>query len=149
MKNVFLLLTSLFLFSHCQSSQGIRVVQPTDLPKPTSPYSLGVWGGDTYYLAGQIALDAKGTLINGSFADETHQVMRNLETILKAAGLGFDNVVKTTVYLTDNKDFASMNEIYRSYFKSGHFPVRETVQVAALMRGARIEISMVAYRVKK
>jgi 2-iminobutanoate/2-iminopropanoate deaminase len=148
MKNTFLLLISLLLFSRCQTTRGIQVVQPADMPKPTSPYSLGVWGGDTYYIAGQIALDAKGSMINGSFSDETHQVMRNLETILKAAGLTFDNVVKTTVYLTDNKDFGSMNEIYRSYFKNGHFPVRETVQVAALMRSAKIEISMVAYRTK-
>jgi 2-iminobutanoate/2-iminopropanoate deaminase len=147
-KKIFLLLIVSLIFCQCQSTEGIRVVNVSALPKPTSPYSLGVWADDTYYLAGQIALDAKGEMIKGDFKAETQQVMQNLETILAAAGLTFDNVVKTTVYLTDTKDFAAMNDIYRGYFKNNYFPVRETVQVAGLVRGAKIEISMVAHKRK-
>jgi 2-iminobutanoate/2-iminopropanoate deaminase len=148
-KNLLFLCISALLFAQCHTTEGIRVVTIPNLPKPSAPYNLGIWADDTYYLAGQIALDAQtGDLIKGSLADEAHQVMHNLEAILAAAGLTFENVIKPTVYLTDTKDFATLNEVYRSYFKSGYYPVRETVQVAGLVRGARIEISMVAHRRK-
>jgi 2-iminobutanoate/2-iminopropanoate deaminase len=75
-----------------------------------------------------------------------HQLMRNLQMVLKSQSLDFKDVVKTTVYLTDVKEFSMMNEVYRSYFPEGNFPARETVQVAALVRGAKVEISMTAYK---
>jgi 2-iminobutanoate/2-iminopropanoate deaminase len=115
-----------------------------------APYSLAVWAGDFCYLAGQLGTNSETDKIPEDFKEEVHQLMRNLQMVLKSQGLDFKDVAKTTVYLTDVKDFAAMNEIYRSYFPEGNFPARETVQVAALVRGARVEISMTAYKkVKK
>jgi 2-iminobutanoate/2-iminopropanoate deaminase len=154
MKKLLLFLLLASVFQSCFTSKtstsstgSVKTVDVFGIPKPTSPYSLGVWGGDNLYLAGQLGTDPlTGKLMDKSFSDETHAVMKNLETVLKSAGLNFSNVVKTTVYLTDLKDFQAMNDVYKTYFKNGHFPVRETVQVAGLMRGAHIEISMIAHK---
>jgi 2-iminobutanoate/2-iminopropanoate deaminase len=154
MKKLLFLTLPMLLFSNCfttktsTSSAGtIKPVEVFGIPKPTSPYNLGMWGGDNLYLAGQLGTDpVTGKLMDKSFNDEADTVMKNLETVLKSAGLNFSNVVKTTVYLTDLKDFQAMNDVYKTYFKNGQFPVRETVQVAGLMRGAHIEISMIAHK---
>jgi 2-iminobutanoate/2-iminopropanoate deaminase len=156
MKKILIFTLPFYLFSSCIASKTsvptvsagkIKVVEIFGIPKPTSPYSLGIWGGDNLYLAGQLGTDPiTGKLMDKSFNDETNAVMKNLETVLKSAGLDFSNVVKTTVYLTDLKDFQAMNDIYKTYFKNGQFPARETVQVVGLMRGAHIEISMIAHK---
>jgi 2-iminobutanoate/2-iminopropanoate deaminase len=133
-------------------SQDLKYVTTVEgLKKSVSaPYSLAVWAGDFCYLAGQLGTNSETDKIPEDFKEETHQLMRNLQAVLKSQGLDFKDVVKTTVYLTDVKDFVAMNDIYRSYFPEGNFPARETVQVAALVRGARVEISMTAYKkVKK
>jgi 2-iminobutanoate/2-iminopropanoate deaminase len=133
-------------------SQDLKYVTTVEgLKKSVSaPYSLAVWAGDFCYLAGQLGTNSETEKIPEDFKEEVHQLMRNLQAVLKSQGLDFKDVVKTTVYLTDVKDFGAMNEIYRSYFSEGNFPARETVQVAALVRGARVEISMTAYKkVKK
>lgn len=156
MKKLAFLILPILLFSSCFTSQTsipnagtIKSIEVFGIPKPTSPYSLGIWGGDNFYLAGQLGTDAvTGKLMDKSFNDEADTVMKNLERILKSAGLDFSNVVKTTVYLTDLKDFQAMNDVYKTYFKNGQFPARETVQVLGLVRGAHIEISMVAYKGK-
>jgi 2-iminobutanoate/2-iminopropanoate deaminase len=132
-------------------SQDLKYITVVEgLKKSASPFSFAVWAGDFCYLAGQLGTNPETEKISEDFKEESHQVMRNLQAVLKSQGLDFKDVVKTTVYVTDVKDFAAMNEVYRSYFPEGNFPARETVQVAALVRGARIEISMTAYKkVKK
>jgi 2-iminobutanoate/2-iminopropanoate deaminase len=133
-------------------SQDLKYVTTVEgLKKSVSaPYSLAVWAGDFCYLAGQLGTNSETEKISEDFKEEVHQLMRNLQAVLKSQGLDFKDVVKTTVYLTDVKDFVAMNDIYRTYFPEGNFPARETVQVAALVRGARVEISMTAYKkVKK
>lgn len=115
-------------------------------PAAIGPYSQGVdaRGARTLYLSGQIPLDpATGELLKGSIEEETERVMENLGAVLAAAGAGFDHVVKTTVYLVDLGDFARVNAVYGKRFGATP-PARTTVQVAALPRGARIEIDAVA-----
>lgn len=102
--------------------------------------------GDTLYISGQVCIDpATGELKNKDIQEETHQVMKNLEAILKEAGLGFDKVVKTTIFITDMNRFAEINAVYGQYF-TGQFPARETVQVSALPKFVNVEISMIAVR---
>lgn len=116
--------------------------------KPIGPYTPGVAAGDTIYLSGQIGLDpASGQIVEGGTEAQARRVMENLSAVLKEGGLGFGNVVKTTIYMTDLAEFTKVNEIYGSYFPAGGVPpARSTVQVAALPRGARIEIDFVAVR---
>ena len=116
--------------------------------KPIGPYTPGVGVGDTVYLAGQIGLDpASGQIVEGGTEAQARRVMDNLGAVLKDAGLGYNNVVKSTIFMTDLAEFAKVNEIYGSYFPAGGVPpVRSTVQVAALPRGARIEIDFIAVR---
>jgi 2-iminobutanoate/2-iminopropanoate deaminase len=115
---------------------------------PGGPYSPGIDLGDLVFLAGQIGVDPETReLVPGGIEAETHQVMENLRAVLAEAGLDFADVVKTSVFLADVADFGVMNEIYRSYFPDGAvMPVRTTVQVAAIPRGARIEIDFIAAR---
>jgi 2-iminobutanoate/2-iminopropanoate deaminase len=119
-------------------------VRSEDAPAPIGPYSQAIKFGNLTFLSGLIALDQTGKLDTTSIESETNQVMRNLQAVLKAAGLNFNHVLKTTIYLTDLRDFKQVNEVYGAYFKNGHFPARETVEVNALPKGARIEISMIA-----
>ena len=116
--------------------------------KPIGPYTPGVGVGDTVYLSGQIGLDpATGQMVDGGTEAQAKRVMENLGAVLKESGLGFGHVVKATIFMTDLAEFAKVNEIYGSYFPAGGVPpVRSTVQVAALPRGARIEIDFVAVR---
>ena len=152
MKKILFFLFFAFFMSSCSTSSKNKMIQYVEVagvPKNPSPYSLAVWAGDNCYLAGQLGTDPMtGQMPEGGFTNETHGVMKNIERVLQSAGLDFSNVVKTTVYLTDIKDFQAMNEVYKSYFKNGQYPARETVQVAGLARGARVEISMVAYKAR-
>lgn len=114
-------------------------------PAAIGPYSQGVRAGALVFFSGQIPLDpASGQLVAGGIAAQTERVMTNMEAALAAAGLGFEAVVKTTIYLTDLGDFATVNEIYGRRFGAIP-PARATVQVAALPRGAAVEIEWVAY----
>ncbi|MEZ5289480.1 MAG: Rid family detoxifying hydrolase [Vicinamibacterales bacterium] len=116
--------------------------------KPIGPYTPGVGVGNTVYLSGQIGIDpASGQIVQGGTEAEAKRVMENLNAVLKEAGLGFGNVVKSTIYMVDLAEFTKVNEIYGSYFPAGGVPpARSTVQVAALPRGARIEIDFVVVR---
>lgn len=115
-------------------------------PKPIGPYSQGILTGNTLFLAGQIALDPiSGQLDTSSIAAETKRVMENLSAVLEAARMNMSNVVKTTIYLDDLANFKAVNDVYGSYFKENP-PARETVQAAALPKGARVEISMIAVK---
>jgi 2-iminobutanoate/2-iminopropanoate deaminase len=112
--------------------------------KAVGPYSLAVAVGDVVFLSGQTPLDAgTGKLVGGDVRAQARQCLENLKTVLAAAGLGFEHVVKTTVFLTNMADFATMNETYQSFMVEP-YPARSTIQVAALPLGARIEIEAIA-----
>jgi 2-iminobutanoate/2-iminopropanoate deaminase len=113
---------------------------------PSGPTRPGA--GGTLYLSGQIGLDpASGNLVDGGTEAQARRVMENLGAVLKEAGLGYGHVVKSTIYMVDLAEFAKVNEIYGTFFPQGGVaPARSTVQVAALPRGARIEIDFVAVR---
>lgn len=122
------------------------IITTPDAPAPIGPYNQAVFAGDTLYISGQIPIDPlTGELNNATLQDETHQCMKNLQAVLKEAGLNFSNVVKTSIFITDMKRFAEINEIYGQYF-TDNFPARETVQVAALPKFVNVEISMIAVR---
>jgi 2-iminobutanoate/2-iminopropanoate deaminase len=123
----------------------MQIVQSDGAPKAIGPYSQAVrTSGGMVFLSGQIPLDpATGQLVAGDIRAQTGRVMQNLGAVLGAAGLSFSHVVKTTVYLVDLADFASVNEVYGEHFAQSP-PARATVQVAALPKGARVEIDAVA-----
>ncbi|MEO0005611.1 MAG: RidA family protein [candidate division WOR-3 bacterium] len=114
--------------------------------KPVGPYSQAVVFGNLVWTSGQIGIDpVTGELVKGGIEAETEQVMKNLGAVLRAAGSGFDRVIKSLIFITDMKDFACVNAIYARYFQEP-FPARSTVQVAALPKGAQVEIEVVAER---
>lgn len=122
----------------------MQIVASDDAPKAIGPYSQAVVVGDVVYTAGQIALDAATMELASDDVDsQTKRVLVNLAAVLAAAGSDLQHVVKTTVYLTDMGDFAAMNAVYADYF-GDHKPARSTVAVAALPKGARVEIDAVA-----
>lgn len=113
-------------------------------PQAIGPYSQALGVGRFVFLSGQIGLDpASGALVAGGTAAETKQVLQNLQAVLQAAGLGFGDVVRTTIYLVDLNDFTTVNDVYGCYVREP-FPARATVGVAALPRGARVEIDAIA-----
>ena len=117
-------------------------------PRALGPYAQAVTAGDLVLCSGQVGIDpATGTLVPGGVAAETARACENLAAVLGAAGLGLADVVKTTVYVVDLADFATVNEVYARYFPAPH-PARATVQVAALPAGARVEIEAIAARVR-
>ncbi|HLI92880.1 MAG TPA: RidA family protein [Puia sp.] len=121
-----------------------KIINTAKAPAPIGPYSQAVQAGPLLFLSGQIAIDpSTGKVETTDIAGETHQVMRNLEAILSAAGLDFGHVVKTTILLSDMSLFTAVNEVYGQYFTGG-FPARETYAVKALPKNVNIEISMVA-----
>ena len=123
------------------------IIQTTKAPAPIGPYNQAILVDNTLFTSGQIALDPKTMeLVNRDIEMETTQVMKNLCEVLKAAGMDFADVVKTTIFLYDMEDFAKVNEIYGSYFNHKNAPARETVQVAALPKNVRVEISFIAIR---
>lgn len=121
-----------------------KIISTSDAPAAIGPYSQAIRAGSTIYCSGQIPLDPKtGQIISGGIDAQTRRVLDNITALLKAEGLGFGNVVKTTIFLTNLGDFQTVNEIYGSYFKSQP-PARSTVQVSALPKGANIEIEVIA-----
>jgi 2-iminobutanoate/2-iminopropanoate deaminase len=119
-------------------------VNSADAPKPIGPYSQGVVAGGFMFVSGQIPLDPRSNeLVEGGIEAQTEQVLKNLMAILKEAKMGPENVVKTTVFLSDLSDFAKMNEVYARYLGKEP-PARSTVQAAGLPRGVKVEIDVVA-----
>jgi 2-iminobutanoate/2-iminopropanoate deaminase len=119
-------------------------ITSADAPAAIGPYSQAVRSGELVFLSGQIPLDPKtGELVTGDIGKETDRVLDNLAAVLKAAGCGFADVLRTTIYLTNLGDFAAVNETYGKRFPSSP-PARATVQVAALPKGARVEIDAIA-----
>lgn len=129
------------------SSQGSkRAVQSDGAPKALGPYSQAIVANGMVYCAGQIPLDpASGNLVEGGIAEQTHQVLKNLRAVLKAAGSDLDRAVKTTVFLKSMDSFAAMNEVYgRPEYFGANPPARSTVEVARLPRDVLVEIEIVA-----
>ncbi len=119
-------------------------VSTSDAPTPIGPYSQGVIAGGLLFVSGQIAIDpASNQIVPGDIEAQTEQVMKNLLAVLKAAKMGADNVVKTTVFLADLGDFARMNEVYARFLGAAP-PARSTIQAAALPRGVKVEIDVIA-----
>ena len=123
-----------------------KVVSTDGAPKAIGPYSQGIDTDSLVFVSGQIPLDpATGQLVGGTIAEQTERVIQNVKAILAASGLELAHVVRTTVYLVDLGEFAAMNEVYARHFPKDP-PARATVQVAALPKGARIEIDAIAIR---
>lgn len=121
-----------------------KIIQTNNAPAPIGPYSQAVAAGNLLFISGQVCIDPQsGELNNADVKAEAHQVMKNLQAILSQAGLSFNHVVKTTIFLSDMNLFAEINEIYGSYF-SGTFPARETIAVKGLPKNVNVEISMIA-----
>lgn len=122
-----------------------QIIKPAKSPAAVGPYNHAVRVGDLLFCAGQIPIDPRnGNLVAGDIQAQTERVLENVQAILDDQGLTFSNVVKSTVFLTNLGDFAAMNEIYARYFTE-NFPARSTVQVAALPKGASVEIEVVAH----
>jgi len=124
----------------------LRSVTSEKAPKALGPYSQAIVTGDLVFCAGQVGLDpATGSVVSGDIKDQTRRCLDNLAAVLEAAGSSMDRVTKTTVFLTDLAEFTAMNEAYAERF-GGHKPARSTIGIAALPRGARVEIECVAIR---
>lgn len=121
-----------------------QIINTKQAPAPIGPYNQAIISNNLVFISGQIPINPEtGEMIAGDIAAETHQVMRNLQEILHAAGINFQHVVKTTIFLSDMVHFAKVNEVYGSYF-ANEYPARETVAVKELPRKANVEISMLA-----
>ncbi len=121
-----------------------KIINTANAPAPIGPYNQAVQAGNLLFISGQVALKpGTGELANADIIEETHLVMQNLKAILTEAGITFDNVVKTTIFLSDMNLFGQVNEIYGKYF-NGDFPARETVAVKGLPKNVNVEISMIA-----
>jgi len=122
-----------------------EIISTSQAPSAIGPYNQSIKINDTLYISGQIPLMPKTMeLVSGNIEEETHQVMKNLESIINKAKMTFKNVVKSTIYLDNMKNFSKVNNVYGAYFEKGDEPARETVAVRSLPKGVRIEISMIA-----
>ena len=122
-----------------------KIINTANAPAPIGPYNQAVLSGNTLYISGQIPMDAAtGNLIEGDIKAETKKSMENLKAILTAAGMTFENVVKSSIFLADMNQFSEVNEVYGAYFNQETAPARETVEVANLPKFVNVEISMIA-----
>ena len=123
------------------------IINTPKAPAPIGPYNQAVLTGNTLYTSGQIALNVDtGELIMDSIQAETKQVMKNLKAVLEAAGMTFNNVIKTSIFISDMHNFSQINEVYALYFDADSAPARETVEVANLPKFVNVEISMIAVK---
>tara|TARA_B110000046_G_scaffold88676_2_gene96859 strand:+ start:102335 stop:102721 length:387 start_codon:yes stop_codon:yes gene_type:complete len=124
-----------------------KIIQTSKAPAPIGPYSQAILVGSTLYTSGQIALDPNsGELTLSSITLETKKVMQNMQEVLLAAGMDFENVVKSSIFLSSMKHFEAVNEVYGSYFNEQSAPARETMEVAELPKKVNVEISMIAIK---
>lgn len=124
----------------------MAIIHTEQAPAPIGPYSQAVTAGNFLFVSGQIPIDPKtNELKKGSIGEQTKYVMQNIEALLNASGYGFEHIVKTSIFLTTMENFAAVNEVYGSYFKTD-FPARETVAVLGLPKNAEVEISVIAFK---
>ena len=122
-----------------------KIFNTKNAPAPLGPYNQGVMAGNMFFTSGQIAINPEnGDLVIDNIKDETRQVMENLKSVLSSANIDFENVVKSSIFISSMEDFNDINDVYGSYFNSSNAPARETVQVAKLPKGVNVEISMIA-----
>ena len=122
-----------------------KIINTPKAPAPIGPYNQAVLKGDMLYTSGQIAIDPEtGNLVKGTIAEETKQVMENMKAVLEAAGMTFEHVLKTSIFISDMEMFGEINKVYSTYFNEATAPARETVQVANLPKYVNVEISMIA-----
>ncbi|MBN4047299.1 RidA family protein [bacterium AH-315-P13] len=124
-----------------------KIITTTKAPSPIGPYNQAILSGNTLYTSGQIALHPEtGELVLDDIKIETTQVMENMKAVLKAASMTFENVVKTSIFISDMENFSQINEVYSKYFNDENAPARETVEVANLPKYVNVEISMIAVK---
>lgn len=124
-----------------------KIISTVNAPAPIGPYNQAVLSGTTLYTSGQIAIDpATGELFKGSIEDETALVMKNLEAVLKAANMTFEDIVKTSIFISNMENFSKINSVYSNYFNDETAPARETVEVANLPKYVNVEISAIAIK---
>ncbi len=124
-----------------------KIITTTKAPAPIGPYNQAILSGNTLYTSGQIALHPEtGELVLDNIKSETTQVMENMKAVLEAANMTFDNVVKTSIFISDMNNFSQINEVYSNYFDDANAPARETVEVANLPKYVNVEISMIAVK---
>lgn len=122
-----------------------KIINTSEAPAPIGPYNQAVMIGNTLYTSGQVAFDPETmVLVLDDIQTETRQVMENMKAVLNAADMTFENVVKTSIFISDMNNFSLINEVYGSYFDDATAPARETVQVARLPKDVNVEISMIA-----
>ncbi|MGN1401635.1 MAG: RidA family protein [Bacillus sp. (in: firmicutes)] len=121
----------------------MKAVFTKEAPAAIGPYSQGIISNGMFYSSGQIPLTAEGVLIDGGINEQAHQVFKNLQSVLEAAGSSLDQVVKTTVFIKDMNDFSDLNEVYGQYF-TDHKPARSCVEVARLPKDVLVEIEVIA-----
>ena len=123
-----------------------KVISTKNSPGAIGPYNQAILAGNTLYCSGQIAIDPEtGSLVIDNINRETHQVMKNISEVLKAADMDFSNVVKCSIFMSNMKDYSSVNEVYASYFSNNH-PAREAVEVSNLPKNVNVEISVIAVK---
>ena len=124
-----------------------KIIKTSKAPAPIGPYNQAVLSGNTLYTSGQIAIDpSSGEIKNNSIKEETSLVMENMKAVLAAANMTFENVIKTSIFISDMRSFSEINEVYGSYFNEESAPARETVEVANLPKFVNVEISMIAVK---
>lgn len=122
-----------------------KIIKTENAPAPIGPYNQAVLAGNTLFISGQIALNpVNGELMTANIEEETEQVMRNLKAVLQAADMNFENVVKSSIFISDMNTFSEINAVYSKYFNEETAPARETVEVANLPKFVNVEISMIA-----
>ena len=124
-----------------------KIINTSKAPAPIGPYNQAILVGNTLYTSGQIALDPNsGALVMDSIEEETKQVMENMKAVLEAADMSFDDVIKSSIFISDMNNFSKINEVYGTYFNADTAPARETVEVANLPKFVNVEISMIAIK---
>lgn len=123
-----------------------KIINTTNAPAPLGPYNQAIAVNGMLYVSGQIAINpTTGDFVTETISEETHQVLKNIEAILTQAGITFNNVVKSSIFIADMNDFAAINKVYASYFNEETAPARECVEVARLPKDVHVEISVIAH----
>jgi 2-iminobutanoate/2-iminopropanoate deaminase len=144
--NKIVLLLLLIVLSSCTNTKRIISVNHADLPTPIGPYSHSISYGDLIFVSGQIGIDPKSNTLKQGIQEQTIQIFENLKAILKSNDSDLNHITKTTIFITDLKNFEVVNKIYGSYFQN-QFPARSTIEIAALPKNAAIEIECIAVKI--
>ena len=145
MNKIVLLL--LIVLASCTNTKRITTVNHADLPTPIGPYSHSTSYGDLIFISGQIGIDPKSNTLKQGIEEQTVQIFENLKVILLNNNSDLNHITKTTIFITDLKNFEVVNKIYGSYFQN-HFPARSTIEVVALPKNAAIEIECIAVQIR-